>query len=132
MVSLIVPCMKLAIGALQANNDVYCQTWAIGMLPMVALRNNKPYLNRLKLSPQTIEWLFAQTFGRKFRVSLDNLTGEGGDGAHLKTMSLPKLQRYFNGEAKLPRDAKRLLNVFVTAPGGKTLQIAEFERKNLD
>ncbi len=34
---------------------------------------------QVEIKPQAIEWLFATAFGRKFRVSLDNLTGEGGD-----------------------------------------------------
>jgi elongation factor P hydroxylase len=34
-------------------------------------------------------------FGRKFRVSLDNLTGEGGDGTSLKTMFLLKFNVIF-------------------------------------
>ncbi len=64
---------------------------------------------QVEIKPQAIEWLFAQAFGRKFRVSLDNLTGEGGDGATLKTMSMLKYSAYFNGTAKLPRDAKRFI-----------------------
>ncbi len=31
---------------------------------------------QVEIKPQAIEWMFAKAFGRKFRVSLDNLTGE--------------------------------------------------------
>ena len=54
---------------------------------------------------KAIEWLFAQAFGRKFRVSLDNLTGEGGDGTSFKDRVFTQVQAYFSGEAKLPSDA---------------------------
>ena len=88
---------------------------------------------QVEIKPQAIEWLFAQAFGRKFRVSLDNLTGEGGDGRTFKDNVFAQVQLYFNGEAKLPRDAKRFIEcICYCTRGGKTLQIAEFERKNLD
>ena len=88
---------------------------------------------QVEIKPQAIEWLFAQAFGRKFRVSLDNLTGEGGDGRTFKDNVFAQVQRYFNGETKLPRDAKRFIEcICYCTRGGKTLQIAEFERKNLD
>jgi elongation factor P hydroxylase len=41
-------------------------------------------------------------FGRKFRVSLDNLTGDSGDGKLFKDNVYAQVQRYFSGEAKLP------------------------------
>ena len=88
---------------------------------------------QVEIKPQAIEWLFAQAFGRKFRVSLDNLTGEGGDGRTFKDNVFTQVQRYFNGETKLPHDAKRFIEcICYCTRGGKTLQIAEFERKNLD
>ena len=88
---------------------------------------------QVEIKPQAIEWLFAQAFGRKFRVSLDNLTGEGGDGRTFKDNVFAQVQRYFNGETKLPRDAKRFIEcICYCTRGGKTLQNAEFERKDLD
>lgn len=88
---------------------------------------------QVEIKPQAIEWLFAQAFGRKFRVSLDNLTGEGGDGRTFKDNVFAQVQRYFNGEEKLPRDAKRFIDcICYCTRGGKTLQNAEFERKDLD
>ncbi|MNT60284.1 hypothetical protein D3C72_1978560 [compost metagenome] len=57
-VSLIVHCMKSAIGALQASKDAYCLTSDIGMLPMVEQLNNKPYLNRSKLNRKQLNGYF--------------------------------------------------------------------------
>lgn len=96
-------------------------------------KEQQALFEQVEIKPQAIEWLFAQAFGRKFRVSLDNLTGEGGDGRTFKDNVFAQVQRYFNGEAKLPRDAKRFIEcICYCTRGGKTLQIAEFERKNLD
>lgn len=88
---------------------------------------------QVEIKPQAIEWLFAQAFGRKFRVSLDNLTGEGGDGTIFKDNVFAQVQRYFSGEAKLPRDAKYFIEqVCACTRSGKTLQIVEFQREMLD
>src|SRR5699024_12525383 len=65
----------------------------------------------------------SQAFGRKFRVSLDNLTGDGGDGATFKDNVYAQVQRYFDGEAKLPRDAAHLIQCICSCTrSGKTLQ----------
>ena len=88
---------------------------------------------QVEIKPQAVEWLFAQAFGRKFRVSLDNLTGEGGDGAAFKDNVHAQLQRYFSGEAKLPRDAKHFIDcICACTRNGKTLQADEFRREMLD
>ena len=87
---------------------------------------------QVEIKPQAIEWLFSQAFGRKFRVSLDNLTGDGGDGATFKDNVYAQVQRYFNGEAKLPRDAAHFIEcICVCVRGGKTLQSDEFRREML-
>ena len=88
---------------------------------------------QVEIKPQAIEWLFAQAFGRKFRVSLDNLTGEGGDGAQFKDNVFSQLQRYFSGEAKLPRDAAHLIDCICQCTRqGKALALDEFKREMLD
>ncbi|WP_372404083.1 elongation factor P hydroxylase [Acinetobacter piscicola] len=88
---------------------------------------------QVEVKPQAIEWLFAQAFGRKFRVSLDNLTGEGGDGATFKDRVFAQVQRYFSGETVLPRDAKRFIECICSCTrGGKTFQSHEFQREMLD
>lgn len=88
---------------------------------------------QVEIKPQAIEWLFAQTFGRKFRVSLDNLTGEGGDGQQFKNHVFAQVQRYLTGQDKLPRDAI----VFIVAicnsvRQGRLLTLEEFRREDLD
>ena len=88
---------------------------------------------QVEIKPQAIEWLFSKAFGRKFRVSLDNLTGDGGDGATFKDYVYAQLQQYFTGEAKLPRDAAHFIDCICTyTRSGKTLQSDEFQREMLD
>ena len=88
---------------------------------------------QVEIKPQAIEWLFAQAFGRKFRVSLDNLTGDAGNGSTFKDNVFEQLQKYFNGEAKLPRDAERFIHcICICCRAGNPLQIDEFKREMLD
>ena len=88
---------------------------------------------QVEIKPQAIEWLFSKAFGRKFRVSLDNLTGDGGNGATFKDHVYAQLQQYFTGEAKLPRDAAHFIDCICTyTRSGKTLQSDEFQREMLD
>ncbi|WP_374667177.1 elongation factor P hydroxylase [Acinetobacter sp.] len=96
-------------------------------------REQQALFEQVEIKPQAIEWLFAQAFGRKFRVSLDNLTGDGGDGAAFKDNVHAQLQRYFSGEAKLPRDAQHFIDcICACTRNGKTLQSNEFLREMLD
>ena len=88
---------------------------------------------QVEIKPQAIEWLFATAFGRKFRVSLDNLTGEGGDGNRFKDHVFAQVQAYFSGQAQLPRDAKHFIDcICLCTRAGKTLQSDEFQREMLD
>lgn len=88
---------------------------------------------QVEIKPQAIEWLFSKAFGRKFRVSLDNLTGEGGNGASFKDNVYAQLQRYFSGEAALPRDAQRFIDcICYCTRSGKSLHSNEFQREMLD
>ena len=88
---------------------------------------------QVEIKPQAIEWLFAQSFGRKFRVSLDNLTGDGGDGKLFKDNVYAQVQRYFSGEAKLPRDAAAFIGFICQCTrSGTPLQLNEFKRELLD
>ena len=85
---------------------------------------------QVEIKPQAIEWLFATAFGRKFRVSLDNLTGEGGDGNRFKDHVFAQVQAYFSGQAQLPRDAKHFIDcICLCTRAGKTLQSDEFKEK---
>ncbi|MDO4223096.1 MAG: elongation factor P hydroxylase [Acinetobacter sp.] len=88
---------------------------------------------QVEIKPQAIEWLFMKAFGRKFRVSVDNLTGEAGDSQQFKDHVFEQVQRYFTGEQRLPRDAQ----VFITAichsvRQGRPLTVQEFQRTELD
>ena len=88
---------------------------------------------QVEIKPQAIEWLFSKAFGRKFQVSLDNLTGDGGDGATFKDHVYAQLQQYFTGEAKLPRDAAHFIDcICAYTRSRKTLQSDEFQREMLD
>ena len=88
---------------------------------------------QVEIKPQAIEWLFATAFGRKFRVSLDNLTGEGSDGNRFKDHVFAQVQAYFSGQAQLPRDAKHFIDyICLCTRAGKTLQSDEFQREMLD
>ena len=88
---------------------------------------------QVEIKPQAIEWLFATAFGRKFRVSLDNLTGEGGDGNRFKDHVFAQVQAYFSGQAQLPRDAKHFIDcICLCTRAGKILQSDEFQREMLD
>lgn len=88
---------------------------------------------QVEIKPQAIEWLFAKAFGRKFRVSLDNLTGEGGDGHQFKDNVFAQVQGYFLGEQKLPRDAIVLITAICNSVrDGQLLTLDEFRREDLD
>ncbi|OTG83894.1 elongation factor P hydroxylase [Acinetobacter sp. ANC 4648] len=88
---------------------------------------------QVEIKPQAIEWLFSTALGRKFRVSLDNLTGDGGDGAIFKDHVYAQVQLFFSGKTKLPRDAKRFIECLCACTrSGKTLQSDEFQREMLD
>ena len=88
---------------------------------------------QVEIKPQAIEWLFATAFGRKFRVSLDNLTGDSGNGTQFKDHVFAQVQRYFSGEATLPRDAALFIHyICVCTRHGLPLQLNEFKRELLD
>jgi elongation factor P hydroxylase len=96
-------------------------------------KEQQALFEQVEIKPQAIEWLFAVAFGRKFRVSLDNLTGEGGNGATFKDHVFAQVQKYFSGEAKLPRDASRFIEcICLCVRSGKRLHMNEFKREDLD
>lgn len=88
---------------------------------------------QVEIKPQAIEWLFAQAFGRKFRVSLDNLTGDGGDGSRFKDNVFLQVQKFFSGETKIPADALHFIQcICMTTRDGELLGAHEFLRNSLD
>lgn len=96
-------------------------------------REQQALFEQVEVKPQAIEWLFATAFGRKFRVSLDNLTGESGNGNNFKDNVYAQVCRYMNAEACLPKDAWYLISCICTCiRGGEMLQASEFKREMLD
>lgn len=96
-------------------------------------REQQALFEHVEIKPQAIEWLFAKAFGRKFRVSLDNLNGDGGDGSTFKDRVYAQVQSYFSAEATLPRDAQLFIAcICACTRDGKTLQSHEFQREDLD
>ncbi|TCM68038.1 hypothetical protein EC844_10620 [Acinetobacter calcoaceticus] len=88
---------------------------------------------QVEVKPQAIEWLFAQAFGLKFRVSLDNLTGEGGNGTQFKDHVFAQVQQYFAATAKLPIDAQYFIHqICACTRDGNPLYSHEFRREMLD
>lgn len=88
---------------------------------------------KVEIVPQAIEWMFATAFSRKFRVSLDNLTGEAGQGSHFKDNVFTQVQRYFTAQATLPRDAAAFIHyICQTTRQGKALEASEFTREMLN
>lgn len=88
---------------------------------------------QVEIKPQAIEWLFARAFRRKFRVSLDNLTGDGGDGTTFKDNVFRQVHSYFTGESTLPADAQALIYaICMTVRHGQMLSADEFQRQDLD
>lgn len=88
---------------------------------------------QVEIKPQAIEWLFVQAFGRKFRVSLDNLTGDGGDGSRFKDNVFLQVQKFFSGETKIPADALHFIQcICMTTRDGELLGAHEFLRNALD
>lgn len=88
---------------------------------------------QVEIKPQAIEWLFARAFGRKFRVSLDNLTGEAGDSTTFKNNVFNQVQQYFDGTSALPIDAQAFIYATCQSTrNGKLLEKDEFQREYLD
>lgn len=62
---------------------------------------------QVEVKPQAIEWLYTAACYRKFRVSLDNLNGDAGDGEAFKKNVYHQAHAYFADTNTLPPDAKR-------------------------
>lgn len=88
---------------------------------------------QVEIKPQAIEWLFAKAFGRKFRVSLDNLTGNPGDSKDFKDRVFEQVYAFFLGEASLPKDAAYFIYYIChVTRDGQFIQLNEFQRSELD
>ena len=88
---------------------------------------------QVEVKPQAIEWLFATALGLKFRVSLDNLTGDSGNGQQFKDRVFAQVQDFFTGRATLPPDAAYFIDCICSSTRHREpLQLDEFKREYLD
>lgn len=85
---------------------------------------------QVEVKPQALEWLFCEAAGHRFRVSLDNLSGEATDPTPFKQRVVDQVQDYLrNGIPERPAcfiDA--LLNFYRP---GTTLQAGAFTLEQL-
>ena len=96
-------------------------------------REQQALFEQVEIKPQALEWLLARACNRPFRVSLDNLHGETGDGQQFKDAVFAQVQRYLKGLDKIPTDAQRLIEYCCRhIRANKPLNALEFERKALD
>ena len=87
---------------------------------------------QVEVKPQALEWLLTVACGRLFRVSLDNLNGDAGNGEGFKDAVYQRLQALLNGSAPIPADAQRLLQVLLAnIRPNKPLYASEFRRDHL-
>ena len=87
---------------------------------------------QVEVKPQALEWLLTVACGRLFRVSLDNLNGDAGNGEDFKDAVYQRLQALLNGSASIPADAQRLLQVLLAnIRPNKPLYASEFRRDHL-
>ena len=88
---------------------------------------------KVEVKPQALEWLFARSLLRPFRVSLDNLTGEGGDGAGFKDAVYQQVCNYLLEPETIPTDGHAFIqHLCKEIREGQMLSISEFNRSDLD
>lgn len=88
---------------------------------------------QVEIKPQALEWLFSRALLRPFRVSLDNLTGDGGDGKNFKDNVYQQVQNYLNQPDTIPTDAKVLIkNLCKEIRQSRPLDLNEFCREDLN
>ncbi len=96
-------------------------------------REQQALFEQVEVKPQAIEWLFAKALGRRFRVSLDNLNGDAGDGYRFKDAVYAQVQGYFTGQATLPQDAALFIaHICAVIRPDYALTAHEFDRAELD
>lgn len=88
---------------------------------------------QVEIKPQALEWLFSNACNRRFRVSLDNLTGDGGDGTGFKDNVYLQVQSYLNDPDSIPQDGLAFIRHLCKSISLKDMPlINEFERRALD
>lgn len=87
----------------------------------------------VEIKPQALEWLFARACLRPFRVSLDNLNGDGGNGKQFKDEVFKQVTVYLSHPETLPKDGLALIqHLCATIRLGQSLTVSEFNRDALD
>ena len=88
---------------------------------------------KVEIKPQALEWLFARACLRPFRVSLDNLTGDGGDGSTFKDNVYQQVVSYLQNPDTIPKDGLALIeHLCQHIRADQPLSITEFHRNALD
>ncbi|ESK37661.1 hypothetical protein P256_02094 [Acinetobacter nectaris CIP 110549] len=96
-------------------------------------KEQQAVFEQVEVKPQAIEWLFAKAFGRRFRVSLDNLTGDAGDSHYFKDNVYQQVKSLFLGKTKLPQDAAYFIYyICQSTRNGQLISFDEFQREELD
>lgn len=92
-------------------------------------REQQALFEQVEVKPQALEWLLTVACGRPFRVSLDNLNGDAGDGQAFKDAVHARVMALLQGQAPIPQDAQRLLaHLLANIRPSQPVQWAEFDR----
>lgn len=95
-------------------------------------REQQQLFEQVEVKPQALEWLLTVACGRSFRISLDNLNGDVGNGDDFKNAVHARLQALLDGTAPIPADAQQLLRIILTAiRPNHPLCDSEFRRESL-
>ena len=87
---------------------------------------------QVEIKPQALEWLLTRACDRHFCVSLDNLTGDAGNGTTFKDAVYARAQALMTQQAPIPSDAKCLIDALIAAiRPTRPLQAHEFLRADL-
>ena len=88
---------------------------------------------QVEIKPQALEWLFSRALLRPFRVSLDNLTGEGGDGSTFKDNVYQQVLHYLEHPESIPKDGAAFIeHLCREIRDGQPLSANEFSRDALN
>jgi elongation factor P hydroxylase len=87
---------------------------------------------QVEIKPQALEWLLTRACDRRFRVSLDNLNGDAGNGERFRDAVYARVQDLLQGTAPIPADAQHLIRSLLAAiRPQRPLLAAEFVRRDL-
>jgi elongation factor P hydroxylase len=87
---------------------------------------------QVEIKPQALEWLLTRACDRRFRVSLDNLNGDAGNGERFRDAVYARVQDLLQGTAPIPADAQHLIRSLLAAiRPQRPLLAAEFVRSEL-